>query len=328
MSVVLRSLGLIVLSLVAGASLAKGDSTTPPARPPSAAPPATPPSLPTLSETKPRDYPGIHNAVAYHEGFISGSVPEGDAAFDALKAMGVKTVISVDGAVPEVEMAKARGMRYIHLPIGYSGFDEKRKLELSRAVRDAIAAGPVYLHCHHGKHRSAGAAGTVAVTLGWATPEAMVERMKVSGTAPNYKGLYACTREATPLPKEVLDAVSGDFPSVSRPGSYVQGMVDLDFAFDHLKLIEKAGWKTPNDHPDLVPAAEAGRIAELFRHLKSIEYTQRKPADFQKWMQSSHEQAQLIENELASPTPDAAKMAAAFKALGASCKECHAAYRD
>ena len=83
-------------------------------------------AVPGVDETKPRDYPGICNAVTYHDGYVSGSVPEGDAGFDTLAAMGVKTIISVDGAVPEVERATVRGMRYIHLPIGYNGVDEKR----------------------------------------------------------------------------------------------------------------------------------------------------------------------------------------------------------
>ena len=102
-------------------------------------------------------------------------------------------------AARTLDKAKARGMRYIHLPIGYNGFDEARKLELVRATRDSMATGPVYLHCHHGKHRSAGAAGTVAVSLAWLTTDQAVERMKVSGTAPNYKGLYACTSHAVVL---------------------------------------------------------------------------------------------------------------------------------
>jgi len=317
----------VTLALAAGRADPPADPTSHPA-PPALPTPPTPPTLPTLADAAPRDYPGLHNAVAYHANFISGGVPEGDAAFDALKAMGVRTIISVDGAVPDLARAEARGMRYIHLPITYSGFDEKRKLELSRAVRDSIVDGPVYLHCHHGKHRSAGAAGAVAVTLGWQTPEVMLERMKVSGTAPSYKGLYACTRDATPLPKEVLDAVDPNFPSVSRPGTFVQGMVDMDEVFDHLKQIEKAGWRTPRDHPDLVPAAEAGRLAELFRHLKGTPYSQRKPEDFRGWMEKDHERAQLIEDQLASASPDLEKISAAFKALGASCKECHAAYRD
>ena len=127
--------------------------------------------VPTVDDDKPRDLTGLHNVVAYHDGFYSGGVPESNAGFDTLSAMGVRTIISVDGAVPDVDAAKARGIRYIHLPIGYNGFDESRKKELVRATRDAMYVGPVYMHCHHGKHRSAGAAGTVAASLGWAKPE-------------------------------------------------------------------------------------------------------------------------------------------------------------
>lgn len=289
---------------------------------------AAPPSLPTMKDLTPRDLPGIHNAVAYHEGFISGGVPQGGAAFDALKAMGVKTIISVDGAVPEVDAAASRGIRYIHLPIGYNGFDEKRRLELSRAVRDAMAKGPVFLHCHHGKHRSAGAAGAVAVSLGWATPDAMIERMRVSGTAPNYTGLYRGTREATPISMEALDALDGDFPSVSTPNDFVGAMVETDEVFEHLKAIRKAGWRTPTDHPDLVPVAEAGRLADLFRHQHDSEYSGRKTDDFRAMMESSRANAQAIEHELAGAAPNAASMSAAFEAIGASCHDCHARYRD
>ena len=174
-------------------------------------------AMPTVAETKPRDYPGIHNAVAYHPGFISGSQPEGDkgdknAGFKTLAAMGIRTIITVDGAEPNVEEAKKYGMKYIHLPIGYNGFDEERELQLTRATRDAMKDGPVYIHCHHGKHRSAGAAATIATNLGWETAEQGVARMNVSGTAANYTGLFACAAEARPIDKATLDAVDAQLP--------------------------------------------------------------------------------------------------------------------
>lgn len=320
---------MILFGALAFASLAATEppNGAPPSNPPGSAPKAAP-SLPTMSQSKPLDFPGIHNAVAYHDGFISGSAPEGDIAFDTLKSMGIRTIITVDGAVPDVAAAESRGIRYIHLPIGYNGFDEARKLQLARAVRDAMANGPVYMHCHHGKHRSAGAAGAVAVSLGWASPDAMVERMKVSGTAPNYTGLYRCTSESKPLAKETIDAVAPNFPSISKPNDFVGAMVETDEVFDHLKAIEKAGWRTPNDHPDLVPVAEAGRLADLLRHQAATPYAQRKSDEFRAWMAASQASAQRLEDELASPTPNAEAMAAAFKALGASCKDCHAKYRD
>jgi len=137
--------------------------------PPSASgQPAKAISAPSMDDERPLDLPGLHNIVAFHADVWSGSVPEGDAGFDALKSRGVRTILSVDGALPDLDRARARGMRYVHLPIGYDGFDDARKVELARAVRDLPR--PIYIHCHHGKHRSAGASAAIAVSLGWLTP--------------------------------------------------------------------------------------------------------------------------------------------------------------
>lgn len=291
-------------------------------------PPVTPVPLPTMADQQPLDYPGIHNAVAFHPGFVSGSVPEGEAGFDTLRAMGVKTIISVDGAEPDVAMAKARGMKYIHLPISYNGFSDERKLQLVRATRDSMQDGPVYIHCHHGKHRSAGAAATVAASLGWETPDEGVSRMKVSGTSPNYKGLYACASGASVLGSAVVDAVPTSFPSVWKPSGYVKGMVEIDHVFEHLKDIEKAGWTTPKDHPDLVPVAEAGRLADLYRVLHADEYVKRKPSELATMMQDADVKAQALEDMLVAGEKDIAKLSAQFKLVAASCKDCHVKYRD
>ncbi|HZW08173.1 MAG TPA: cytochrome c [Phycisphaerales bacterium] len=284
--------------------------------------------LPQASEQKGRDYAGIHNAVAFHPGFVSGSQPEGDEGFQSLAAMGVRTIISVDGAEPEVEKARAYGLRYIHLPIGYNGFDEERRLQLARAAQDSIKDGPVYIHCHHGKHRSAGAAAAIASTLGWQTPEHGVARMKVSGTAPNYTGLYACAVDAAPVAPAALDAVVADFPSRWKPSGYVSGMVEIDEVFEHLKEIQAAGWAAPNHHPDLVPAAEAGRLADLYRLLHTDDVVKRKGAGMAELMQDSNRRAQILEDLLAAGEKDKARLNDQFKLVSASCKDCHSRYRD
>jgi Cytochrome C' len=284
--------------------------------------------LPRVDETKPRDYPGIHNAVAFHPGFVSGSAPDSDAGFDTLAAMGVKTIISVDGAEPDVARASARGIRYIHLPIGYNGFDEDRKLQLVRATRDGMADGPVFIHCHHGKHRSAGAAATIAASLGWESPETGVERMRVSGTAPDYTGLFTCARNAVPLMALAIDGVSPDFPSVWKPSSFVKGMVEIDEAIEHLKTIEAAGWVTPAHHPDLIPAAEAGRLADLHRILAQSDHSKRQRADFVALMLEANRRAQALEDSLTNGVSEAATLSAQFGTINASCKDCHAKYRD
>lgn len=284
--------------------------------------------VPSVSDAQPTELDGLQNVVAFHDGFYSGAVPRGEAGFDTLKAMGVRTVISVDGAIPEVELAEARGMRYIHLPIGYSGFDETRKLELTRATRDAMLEGPVYMHCHHGKHRSAGAAGTVVVALGWAEPEAMVARMKVSGTSPHYKGLYACTAEATIVEASLLESIPANFTSISVPTGVVKSMVDIDVAFEHLKWIEKAGWQVPENHPDLVPVSEAGKLADRLRFLIDHERTLAKPPEYRELMVQNWQESSDLKEMLASGESSVESLTAQMKLIASSCKACHVEYRD
>jgi hypothetical protein len=285
--------------------------------------------LPGEHDTAPRDYAGIHNAVMYGPGLISGSQPEGEQGLDTLRALGIKTIISVDGAVPQVAQAESRGMRYIHLPIGYNGISDERRLQLTRATRDALRDGPVYLHCHHGKHRSAGAAAAVAAGLSRLTPEQGVERMKVSRTAAGYKGLWAAAATARPVESAALDAVdSASLVSVARPSDFVESMVQVDEVMEHLQAIEKAGWRTPGDHPDLVPAAEAARAVELLRAMAEGSRPRSHAPDFLAMLRDGQAHAQRLEDALAKGSADAAALSGHLKLLAASCKDCHVMYRD
>jgi len=284
---------------------------------------------PATDASTPAEYPGLHNVVAFGEGVYSGSVPYGEeGAWETLAAMGIRTIISVDGAPPDVGGAGAHGMRYVHLPIGYNGVNEARTLELARALRDL--EGPVYIHCHHGKHRSAGAAGAAQVTLGRLTPQQAVARMKVSGTSPSYVGLYQCVEAAEHQPDPVIDTASNAFPERSITTGMVQAMVEIDHAFEHLKLIEKANWKAPADHPDLVPAAEAGRLADLLRNLQDDPDTLAHPAEMMAWLLEQSAIAAALEDGLVAGADavGGATLSGHLKQIADGCKQCHAKYRD
>lgn len=301
--------------------------------PPHADAPAVSP--PPACAEAPADFPGLHNVVTYAPGLISGGAPENDAAFDSLRAMGVRTVISVDGAKPNLSAAKARGLRYIHLPIGYDGMDDQRTLEIARAIqlaRDEHPEAPIYLHCHHGKHRSAGALGAAAVTLGELTPEQAEVKLRISGTSPSYPGLYECVAVAHPAAREELAAVGSDFPEAWPTSSLVQGMVEIDERLDHLKAIEKAGWRAPADHPDLVPAAEAARLADLFRELADTSDARQLGESHLAAMQSAGSLAQRLEDLIlaANSNNPAAResLSTQMKRLANSCTDCHKQFRD
>src|SRR5262249_8715591 len=132
---------------------------------------------------------GLHNVYRLSDSIYSGSSPEGDVGFASLRKLGIKTVISVDGARPDIERARKCELRYVHIPVGYNGIPRPTSLQIAKAVREA--EGPFYIHCHHGKHRGPTAA---AVALLCADDKCGIEDalavLKSADTDPRYKGLF------------------------------------------------------------------------------------------------------------------------------------------
>ena len=57
------------------------------------------------------DHAGLPNAFQLYANVISGRVPDGNDGFMQLKRIGVKTIVCVDGARPDIETAKKFGLR-------------------------------------------------------------------------------------------------------------------------------------------------------------------------------------------------------------------------
>lgn len=286
---------------------------------PAAASPATP------APAAHADSHVIHNIHYLNDRIISGGVPEGDAAFDELKAMGVRTIISVDGATPDVARAQARGIRYVHIPITYAEVTEEETLEIARAMRDL--PGPVFVHCHHGKHRSPAAVAAASAALGIVTPEEGIAFMKTAGTAPSYAGLYACVAAMTVANPAAIDAARADFPSVRKAEGMVASMVEVDAAYEFLGAMRTAGWKPPADHPDLIPAVEAGKLADNLRFSGEDPKSREFGPDYMQKLTSAIAAATAMEDAFVAGAP-AADLEARYKLVQASCKDCHAKYRD
>jgi protein tyrosine phosphatase (PTP) superfamily phosphohydrolase (DUF442 family) len=204
---------------------------------------------------------GLHNVYRITDKLISGSSPDGDEGFESLKALGVKTIISVDGARPDLDRARKYGLRYVHLPTGYDGISRPQVLQLAKAVRDL--PGPIYLHCHHGKHRGPAAASAIHLCLDEkCSVEQAVAEMKLAGTDPHYIGLYETAKALVRPSKLELDQIAADFPEVAAVSALAQVMVQIDGRWDNLKLVRSAGGKVPADHPDIDPPHEALQLAE------------------------------------------------------------------
>jgi hypothetical protein len=268
---------------------------------------------------------GLPNVFPVTQKLWSGGLPEGDAGFDELESLGIKTIISVDGAAPDVARARARGMRYVHLPVAYHGIGRVEQLALARAVQDLD--GPIYLHCHHGMHRGPAAAASAAVVLGSLTPAEGELFLRTAGTAPSYAGLYRCVREAAPADPVALAAAPAAFPEVAQTPGFIKAMAAAQDAYDHLAEIEDAGWMAPPAHPDLVPIDEAGRLENLLRAMTGDPEVAQYPAAFAGALAEATRLAQELEDAIAARAP-AARLTARLKAVNDSCKSCHVQYRD
>jgi len=268
--------------------------------------------------------PGIHNFFRATTNVFSGSQPEGNAGFESLAGLGVKTVVSVDGAKPDVTLAAKYGLRYVHLPIGYGGISRNRMVELIRAA--TALPGPIYVHCHHGKHRGPAAVSVVCMAdAGWSAAQAE-EFMHKAGTGAEYQRLYRAVREFTAPTAAQLASVSTNFPSVVKTSSLVDAMVEVDKIYENLKRVQAAGWQTPTSHPDISPEHEALMLQEQFNEIERMPEVARHPPDFLAKLHDSKMVSQALRQRLEGPELN--QKEAAFNAVGQSCAECHRRYRN
>lgn len=281
---------------------------------------------PSTAKPERLDVKHLPNAWRITEKVISGGLPEDDAAFQELADLGVKTVISVDGMRPDAETARKHGLRYVHLPHGYDGVPEERAKELAKAVRDL--PGPIYLHCHHGKHRSPSAATVACVGAGLLDRSLAETVLKAAGTSEEYQGLYASARDAERFDAALLDALQPDFPEASAVPPLAEAMVALEHTHDHLKQIAAAGWKSPPAHPDLEPAHEALLLREHYTELLRMDEVTQQPEAFRQSLRESETAAQGLEDALRASPVSAQAAQAQLEVVHRNCTECHRKFRD
>ena len=264
----------------------------------------------------------LHNVFRLATGFYSGDAPESAKAFRELTRLGVRTVISVDGSQPRLTLAHQYGIGYVHLPFGYDGIPRSRAIELIKAVRGV--KGPVYLHCHHGKHRGPAAAATVCrATQGWSAGHAE-EFLKQAGTDPDFAGLYWDVRAFRPPSAEELARLPATFPETVDTPALVDAMVEIDGHLDALKVLEKAGW--PRRGGPLAPAQPAVLIRELLRELARDPEIETRGAGYRAQLSRAEQAAETLHHLLEDGSDPARE--AALKTLSSTCNDCHKAHRN
>ncbi len=274
----------------------------------------------------------LPNVYRVHARVLSGGLPEGEAAFAELRDLGVRTIISVDGARPDVETARRFGLRYVHLPHGYGGIAPDHVLRLARAVRDL--PGPIYIHCHHGRHRSPAAAAVACVAAGLIAPEAAIDVLRTAGTSEHYRGLYEAAARVQPVDGALLASLEVEFSEQADLPPLAEAMVQIEAHYERLRTLQRHGWRAPVEHPDLSAAHEALLLREQFAELLRLGDVAHYGDDFRQLLHASRDAAVELESALrdrADPArePSASQAAAAaLQRVAVACDQCHHAHRD
>lgn len=281
---------------------------------------------------QPEEHGGLHNVFQLSETIVSGSEPEGDAGFESIRAMGVRTIVSVDGKTPDVEGAEAHGLRYVHVPIQYKGISDDELEKLAKTFRELD--GPFYVHCFHGKHRGPAAAEVGRIVLDGVSREtAIAEMRQYCGTSSKYEGLYRViatghipdAEESERYPflfdaEHPLEGVAGLMVKVSRAHDHIEGLMELEWALDP-------------ENPDVDPLNEATILAQALDDACQLgEVEMSANADYRQWFATAREQsAKLVEELTRFKTGESAagfEAAETFKSLQKTCGACHTVYRN
>lgn len=270
----------------------------------------------------------IENFYRLGPGIYSGGDPVGEPAFRQLRDLGVRTVISVDGAAPDVESARRHGLRYVHLPIGYDGISKDQATRIVKALR--AMPGPVFVHCHHGKHRGPAAAAICGMATEEWTRDDAVAWLEAAGTSREYAGLYDSVAGFT-MPTDGELAAAGNQPERAEVAGLVEAMIEIDERWERLALIQGAGFQVPAGRPDLDPAHEALLLRESFRESARLPESIERGESFLEALAAAEISAQELEGRTRDGvTSNAARqrIEASFRRVGQSCKTCHIRFRN
>lgn len=269
--------------------------------------------------------PGVENAFRLSPNVYSGGSPVGESAFHRLRELGVRTIVSVDGAAPDVETAKRYGIEYVHVPLRYSGLEPFQLAQLAKVAKER--PGPFLIHCHHGRHRGPAAAAIVCMSCetNW-TPEFAKQWLQRAGTSPDYVGLFEAVVSFRP-PNEDERAAAPPLVSRTPADPLTETMIRVDELWERMASLAAA---------DLVrdPDRRRGAIRDgLLLREEFAEYLRstakdRVPADVRSEWEAASAAARKLHLGLAADRFDPSAFESALAALKGQCFHCHKRFRD
>lgn len=273
---------------------------------------------------------GIPNPIRIHSRVISGGLPEGDEAFKTLADLGVKTIISVDGMKPDVATAKRHGLRYVHLPHGYDGVPVARVREIAKAIQEL--PGPVFIHCHHGRHRSPAASAAACIAAGYLDKQDGLEVLELAGTNTSYRGLFQSVIEAHRESDTELRSMQVAFVESAKLAPVTEAMIRIEKHMERLKHLEKSNWNAIEMYPDWHAEHESLLLVEEYTELLRDKATRSRHPKMLSELFEAKNASEHFEKTLKASLPLGtridAKVADAFESIINSCLNCHQLFRD
>jgi protein tyrosine phosphatase (PTP) superfamily phosphohydrolase (DUF442 family) len=295
-------------------------------------------------ESSPRKLASNHlpNPIQVRNGLISGGLPESPEAFEDLRDLGVQTILSVDGAQADLAMAQRFSMRYVHIPHGYDCIPPDTIAAIAKTLNEL--PGPIYIHCHHGKHRSPAAAAAACIAQGTLSQSEAIAVLQLAGTNRAYRGLFDSVANAKPIDPVALSKLRFDFPATCDVPALVDAMVELEKTFANLDVIAVANWKPIEGTNSIDAAHQAVLLLEHFEELLRLDDVQNYPRPFRDLLKESQYAAQMIQSMLNPSHPENAipmrptldtltpehriALGGNWKSLRSACTACHQQFRD
>lgn len=263
----------------------------------------------------------IKNCIQVTESVFSGGVPEGPEAFEELQKLGIKTIISVDGMKPDVKTANRYHLRYVHLPHGYDGISKQRLLEIAKGLVDLPK--PIFIHCHHGKHRSPAATASACLSLGWIDQTTALEVLRVAGTNPNYRGLFDSVAKAREVSLAEVERVEARFEEVASLPPLIETMVEMDEHLERLLGLDAAVARDPTRRSAL--ADQVLLLSDHYSELYRSSIAEKMPTGYLKLLQEGEAICAELESGLRSTESEQKPLVDRLKS---NCIQCHQQFRD
>ncbi len=166
--------------------------------------------------------------------------------------------------------------------------------------RSETLPGPIYIHCHHGKHRSPAASTAACVGAGLLRPADALPVLQFAGTSPHYTVCFTMSR---PRGRSPLAKNSDKFSETSPVPQLVARMVQLEHWQAALSKVLKSPPNNVTANDREKPAAVALLLREQFTELLRDESNQHRPTHYMQLLQKAKRRHSVWKHISRAKTP-------------------------